>query len=1457
MNQLAAHNLVMSNFYGIPQTGVHDLQKDQDTGIVKTVRYVSMIVGLLSLFTIIALNVANIIYMTESGGTMGSIKQTQESLAGYMRETSGTILEDIKPKTDLINTMVSYNIPAQIAMIHQLIRNDVLKQCTPSFMFNNTICPIAENPRHTDYWEEINLSSFSACRPPNAYLKVVTPIEFQEYPSFIPGSTKPGSCTRLPSFSMSKTVYGYTHTVMGHGCSEVDIGDHYLSIGRVADSNHEVPYLQTITQWFFNDKINRRSCTVAAGNMEVWMGCVIMSETFIDDVNSEGTSKISVSYMDVFGRKREWIYTRSEIQYDYTYTSLYFSIGSGIVTSDYVYFLVWGSLLAPINVNAWCVAPGCPNPDQRTCNQAQKPQTFGSHQMVNAILSFRRDTTGKPLITVVTITPDKGPFGTEGRLYYFYNSKKTFIYLRSTTWHSLPLIGELTLRPALAIRWVVMTSVSRPGDYPCGASNRCPRECVTGVYSDIYPLNEDFTLGVTAFLNAELYRVNPTIAIVNSTSRLTEKVVTDNHQRAAYTTTTCFIYKLRLWCLSIIELSPATITSYEAVPFLYYIDLQCQSLTSNITIPLTGDSGDYKAGRLATNMNECYFERIRDKYYFVLSTPASIQAYEIRDLMPDRVEHVGIYALDLCPLLVNAYLQLKPQVRRLTTMTIGNWQFRPVTITGGIKMIINQTRVFNHSLFLRSPEDPGMTTFPGYSKGSDYVEGGKLCMTTLKEVCDNNMCDALIDNMSHQKIPHQHTTEAHEFTSHYINKYTSKNNFLKENTITENSMNTRNGKKDLLLTSTISPNLRTSLPTSPSRQGNPHSQSSTTTTTIQNIPERPTENKQDNKSKLDTNQITQANTNDIENMPQQKATTLTHIFHQTYREHTQLPRTTTPMSIQKTEPTKATNSPNPDTTTGNTMNTYAHPSSTTLKPTATKPNITVPSKISKTQQDNTETARALIQHNHQLLDTDTPNPQICTSATTRHTPEQAHNPERNPSTTTAEPNNSNPDPQNSQTTPAPKNDHTLRDKNEPTPNPISSTPDTRRDDQKNKDPTKSSTASTHKVTEAAPTSTITIPMTTTTQAHTASDRITHISTETQHGTSTSRPPTTQMDLKTKPMIRRWVYRREEKSTTEDSLSATYRLAVQPRVKVRTSTQNTHDVTCISILPKELCNMSLTYHSSLSDSCDGVVSVNTMTTAIGVFQSNSMDSDYGMAMLPPIYYSCEGVNDTYINQFYPYRFNIGNSKDSKVIGEGKFLTNTEAWDGDESVYPKFPFSKMDLYQRSAKIINGEYNYGCVLINLCGYPIIAVQTIEETTFYYITKGNNNISMVNETKYSVKSVCWVVLNKIMNIDASGNVHKNIPETIVNKGYILHKFEDGNYASWNKQGGLCVDWSSSNRWIYYMIEEEYPSTSTSNNNDDTGGATVPSLAYHQYQISSAVKTYDKTFWKALKDSWIGVWNW
>nr|WKD80565.1 attachment glycoprotein [Jingmen Apodemus agrarius jeilongvirus 2] len=717
--------VAMSNFYGINQ-GDHLREKgDQPEKGPSVLTYVSLITGLLSLFTIIALNVTNIIYLTGSGGTMATIKDNQQSMSGSMRDISGMLIEDLKPKTDLINSMVSYTIPSQISAMSAMIKNEVLRQCTPSYMFNNTICPIAEHPVHTSYFEEVGIEAISMCTGTNRKLVVNQDISFVEYPSFVPGSTKPGGCVRLPSFSLGLEVFAYAHAITQDDCTSSSTPDYYFSVGRVADHGTDIPVFETLTEWFLDDKMNRRSCSVTAAGKGGWLGCSILTGSFTDELTSPEVNRVSLSYMDAFGKKKDWLYTGAEIRADQSWSTIFFSVGSGVMIGDTVYFLVWGGLNHPINVDAMCRAPGCQSPTQSLCNYAIKPQEWGGNQIVNGILHFKHDTNEKPTLHVRTLSPDNNWMGAEGRLFHFHNSGKTFIYTRSSTWHALPQVGVLTLGWPLSVQWVDILPISRPGQPPCEYDNRCPHQCVTGVYTDLFPIGVSFEYAVTAYLDQVQQRMNPKIAIVGTQEKIYERQITNNMQHADYTTTSCFAFKLRVWCVSIVEMSPGVITTRQPVPFLYHLNLGCQDTSTGSTVPLDAHGGTYLNTSPVGNKVDCYFLLHEGQIYFGMSVGTVNYTYSIVGRSSEIAINMNVSLNQLCHGVYNEFLKEQNSPGSRPNIEVEGWLLKRVQTVNGTKVFGLDDLEGEGSGYQGGPEDPSIAPKPSTAAAPIVPQKGK------------------------------------------------------------------------------------------------------------------------------------------------------------------------------------------------------------------------------------------------------------------------------------------------------------------------------------------------------------------------------------------------------------------------------------------------------------------------------------------------------------------------------------------------------------------------------------------------------------------------------------------------------------------------------------------------------------------------------------------------------------
>ncbi|QRN45790.1 glycoprotein [Ruloma virus] len=508
--------------------------------------------------------------------------------------TKDLVFENISPKINLVNTMVSYTIPSLLNSLRGEILDELLRKQTPIFEYKNHTCPVVQHPAHSSFFKELDQDTITRCIDRGMQISLKGEFNLQEVPSFIPSQTTSRGCTRIPSFSLSPYIWAYTHNVVRLGCSDSGMSDQYLAIGVISEGGGKAPIFETLATWYTDDEINRKSCSVAAGITGAWMGCSIVTETEQNDVGNPGISSIFISYLDIYREKRSWIYTETQLPINGLFTYLTFAVGSGVVVGDKVYLPMYGSLTNDNNYDCFCYSPGCDTFNITKCNEGCRPTWLSNKLFVTVIMIFSNDPTVRPIPTFVILNPKSGWMGAETRLIHNYRHGITYIYTRSSTWHALPQIGRINLKDFSQVLWITYLGIGRPSLDPCPATQRCPRDCIGGVFSDIFPLGRYYEFGVTVYLDSDRNRERPTIALLNVARTIKKTLLTTATQRAAYSTTTCFIFKDEPWCLTVVELNPSAIGEYIPIPFTYTLPLICTSLSDTEGSVMTNNGGDIK-----------------------------------------------------------------------------------------------------------------------------------------------------------------------------------------------------------------------------------------------------------------------------------------------------------------------------------------------------------------------------------------------------------------------------------------------------------------------------------------------------------------------------------------------------------------------------------------------------------------------------------------------------------------------------------------------------------------------------------------------------------------------------------------------------------------------------------------------------------------------------------------------
>nr|AEZ00724.1 hemagglutinin-neuraminidase [avian paramyxovirus 1] len=413
------------------------------------------------------------------------------------------------------------------------------------------------------------------------------PSAYQEHLNFIPAPTTGSGCTRIPSFDMSATHYCYTHNVILSGCIDHSHSHQYLALGVLRTSATGRVFFSTLRSINLDDTQNRKSCSVSATPLGCDILCSKVTEAEEEDYKSVTPTSMVHGRLGFDGQYHERDLDTTVLFKDWV--ANYPGVGSGSFINDRVWFPVYGGLKP--NSPSDTAQEGkyviykrynntCPDGQEyqiRMAKSSYKPGRFGGKRVQQAILSIKVST---PLgeDPVLTVPPNTITLmGAEGRVLTVGTSH--FLYQRGSSYFSPALLYPMTVhnKTATLHNPYTFNAFTRPGSVPCQASARCPNPCITGVYTDPYPLvfyrNHTLRGVFGTMLDDEQARLNPVSAVFDNISRSRVTRVSSSSTKAAYTTSTCFkvVKTNKVYCLSIAEISNTLFGEFRIVPLLVEI----------------------------------------------------------------------------------------------------------------------------------------------------------------------------------------------------------------------------------------------------------------------------------------------------------------------------------------------------------------------------------------------------------------------------------------------------------------------------------------------------------------------------------------------------------------------------------------------------------------------------------------------------------------------------------------------------------------------------------------------------------------------------------------------------------------------------------------------------------------------------------------------------------------------
>nr|WFS80240.1 hemagglutinin-neuraminidase [avian paramyxovirus 1] len=557
------------------------VQENEEREAKNTWRLVFRIAVLLLMVMSLAVSIAALVYI------MGA--STPRDLAGISAMVSKTedkvtsLLSSSQDVIDRIYKQVALESPLALLNTESVIMNAITSLSYQiNGAANNSRCgaPVHDPDYIGGIGKELIVDDTS---------DVVSfyPSAYQEHLNFIPAPTTGSGCTRIPSFDISATHYCYTHNVILSGCRDHSHSHQYLALGVLRTSATGRVFFSTLRSINLDDTQNRKSCSVSATPLGCDILCSKVTETEEEDYKSVTPTLMVHGRLGFDGLYHEKDLDTTVLFKDWV--ANYPGVGGGSFIDDRVWFPVYGGLKP--NSPSDTAQEGkyviykrynntCPDEQDyqiRMAKSSYKPGRFGGKRVQQAILSIKVSTSlGED--PVLTIPPNTVTLmGAEGRVLTVGTSH--FLYQRGSSYFSPALLYPMTIHNKTATLHSPYTfnAFTRPGSVPCQASARCPNSCITGVYTDPYPLvfHRNHTLrGVFGtMLDDEQARLNPASAIFDSISRSRVTRVSSSSTRAAYTTSTCFkvVKTNKVYCLSIAEISNTLFGEFRIVPLLVEI----------------------------------------------------------------------------------------------------------------------------------------------------------------------------------------------------------------------------------------------------------------------------------------------------------------------------------------------------------------------------------------------------------------------------------------------------------------------------------------------------------------------------------------------------------------------------------------------------------------------------------------------------------------------------------------------------------------------------------------------------------------------------------------------------------------------------------------------------------------------------------------------------------------------
>lgn len=366
-----------------------------------------------------------------------------------------------------------------------------------------------------------------------------------------------GDCVVMSSLTVYSSRFSYYYAVGKGGCINTPRYLMRFVHGSLSDVNPGKPTMIPTVDYYPKNPNLYTNCVPITTEVTSYFVCTLANSTNPLETNNVLNTYISIVVISPQHRPTETTILVNDCNMDLIYTQVITNGQGGILQGNTLYVPGVGLLSQDIVEDPFCYTEDCEDETssyrdiKNTCLHNLKKERAQNKQLIDVTITVNIIDINNPVITIITQNLTNAQLGSKSR--YYNSGRMPYAYKSAMSWFTYPLYGKITSWRPTSFNWSYSSSISRPGSYPCTWGNRCPHNCWSGVYNDIFIIDTQKGSFVTVYLKSDQHAENPYIALIHNDEILYETKYPFKNSGAKDTTTSCYVFKNEIWCTALVE----------------------------------------------------------------------------------------------------------------------------------------------------------------------------------------------------------------------------------------------------------------------------------------------------------------------------------------------------------------------------------------------------------------------------------------------------------------------------------------------------------------------------------------------------------------------------------------------------------------------------------------------------------------------------------------------------------------------------------------------------------------------------------------------------------------------------------------------------------------------------------------------------------------------------------------